>query len=397
MKIKTLLFYLLVLLALGLICATPVLAATFKEKDTLVIPRGETIKDDFYGVGANVHIEGKVDGDALVAGNNIVIDGEVTGDLIAAGGTVFINGYVGDDVRMAGGTIYVNGDIQGDLVVGGGQVLISDKSRVGQSMIIGSGTLQANGPVGKNLLIGAGTVALNNRVGKDAKISADNITLGPDAKIKGNLLSIGTRRPKLSTGAAVDGRMTHRFVRREAEQRRVGGLAGLAGLMFYLIFMFVTYLAAIITGVVIIALFPGAVNRSTQMLDEGLWKSLGIGFVALIIVPVAAIILMITLLGLPLGLMSLAFYAVFLYLSQLFFSVFLGEKIIGAITKAENVSPYWSLLLGFSVISIISLVPFVGWLVKFIAGLFGLGALVLISFEKMGRGKEPVTGPAAQG
>ncbi len=58
-------------------------------------------------------------------------------------------------------------------------------------------------------------------------------------------------------------------------------------------------------------------------------------------------------------------------------------------TKKAQASHYLSALIGLLILAVVGLIPFVGWLLKFIVMLFGLGALTLATFRMVGRGREP--------
>ena len=73
------------LLAVGLLAATPALAADIRQGTVLTVPAGEVVRDDLYLAGSEIHVLGTVDGDLVVAGSAIVVSGVVNGDVIAAG------------------------------------------------------------------------------------------------------------------------------------------------------------------------------------------------------------------------------------------------------------------------------------------------------------------------
>ena len=395
MQKKAFLFALLITLLTSLILVTPAYAITFKTSEgKLTIAEDKTIRDDLYASGESVNIKGDVDGDVLTGAGIVTIDGTISGDFTAAAGTIFLNGEVKDDVRIGGGIIYVNGKVGGDIIIGGGQIILSEESDIGEDALIGSGTLQVNGSIGNNLWVGAGSVNLDGEVGNRGKISADTIDIGSNAEINGSFTYTSSDKADIDPEARIKGKITHKLPPEE-KIREARPLAGLASLFFYLLFAFISFLAALVSAFIFIALLPKAVSETTRALTQRVWASLGIGFLVLIIIPVAAIILMITLIGLPAGMITFALYFIFIYLSQIAFSIFLGEKIITSITKKEKTSPYLSALIGLVILAILGFIPFLGWLVKFIAMLFGLGALVLATFGMIKKGRAPVADVSA--
>jgi cytoskeletal protein CcmA (bactofilin family) len=381
MKRKFFMFFLIFMFLL----ANPVNAMTFRSsEERLLIPKGEVIQGDLYASGGTVDIEGGVNGDLLVAGGYVVVNGDVSGDLISAGGVVTINGDVKEDVLLFGGNINVNGKIGGDFKAGGGSVVLSEKGKVGEDALIGCGNFILNGSIGESLLVRAGSVILNGSVGDDARISSENLTLGSNAQINGNLTYYSSNKVKVTPGAQVAGEI----VQKVPPRRKPKPSLPFAGAIFYLLFSLASFLASLFTAFILLALFPKVTRETSKTLRGGLWKSLGIGFLVLILLPPLAIFSIFTFIGLPLGMIGFAFYFVFLYLSQIIFSIFLGEKVLSGVTKEEETSPYLSAFMGLLIIAILGFIPFLGWLVKFVVVLFGLGALALVTFEAGKKSKE---------
>lgn len=388
------LIFLFVLIAL-LLLVTPAYAITFKTKEErLTIPKGETIKGDLYAASGTVEVDGDVKGDLIVAGGFVVINGVVEGNLMSAGGVVVLNGEVKEDALVLGGNVTINGKIGGDLKAGGGSVTLSKRSEVSEDALFGCGNLIANGSVGESFVAGAGSVLLNGPVKGNARISSEDITLGSEANISGNLIYYSSKKVKFEPGAVVKGEVIQKIPPKEEESRRV--TSPLVGLLFYLFFSVISFLAALLTAFVLIAVFPKVATGALELLDGELWKSLGIGFLALILLPPAALILIFTLVGLPLGLIGFATYFVYIYLSQIVFGIFLGEKILKGLTKKETVSFYGAAFVGLIILAFLGLIPILGWLIKFVVILFGLGALVLLTFKKGRKVEEAaVSSPAS--
>jgi hypothetical protein len=105
-------------------------------------------------------------------------------------------------------------------------------------------------------------------------------------------------------------------------------------------------------------------------------KSLGSGVLLLIIIPLVALVLMVTVIGIPLGLIVLFAYIVILYISEIFVGLAIGRRIV-TYAKKEISSPYWHLVVGLIVIAFATRLPLIGFLISLIVILAGLGALVM--------------------
>ena len=121
-----------------------------------------------------------------------------------------------------------------------------------------------------------------------------------------------------------------------------------------------------------LVLFPGFFQASTHAVGSG-WRSLGLGVGVLAGVPVAIILIAITLVGLPASLMLFALYLAAIYLAKVWVGAFLGQillKPVGA-TKSD-----WllGLLVGLLILTIVGFIPYLGGLVRLGVVCLGLGA-----------------------
>jgi hypothetical protein len=74
------------------------------------------------------------------------------------------------------------------------------------------------------------------------------------------------------------------------------------------------------TGLVLIALFRKRWENSKNLIGKSLLKSLGLGFVLAVCVPIAALILLVTVIGIPLSILTAVAYLVVFYVAKLIFS-----------------------------------------------------------------------------
>ena len=106
----------------------------------------------------------------------------------------------------------------------------------------------------------------------------------------------------------------------------------------------------------------------------------GIGFVALVFIPVLSIILMITGILTALGVISLVLYGLFLYLASIVATLYIAKSLF------PNMNNYLRYFLTLLFISILRLIPIIGGLVAFIVLCLGLGLILhLIKNEIKGK------------
>ena len=129
---------------------------------------------------------------------------------------------------------------------------------------------------------------------------------------------------------------------------------------------------AMLVGWLGLLLFPGFFQATTQLVGSG-WRSLGLGVGVLAGVPVAMVVVGITLVGLPVSLMLLAVYLVAIYLAKVWVGAFLGRILLkpSGVTKGD-----WllGLLVGLLILMIVGFIPYLGGLVHLVVVCLGLGA-----------------------
>jgi hypothetical protein len=130
--------------------------------------------------------------------------------------------------------------------------------------------------------------------------------------------------------------------------------------------------SAMLVGWLGLVLFPSFFRATTQQVGSG-WRSLGLGVGVLAGVPVAMIVVAITLVGIPVSLMLLAVYLAAIYLAKVWVGAFLGRILLrpAGATKHE-----WllGLLLGLLILTIVGFIPYLGGLVHLGMVCLGLGA-----------------------
>ncbi|QQG37499.1 MAG: hypothetical protein HYS26_02570 [Candidatus Kaiserbacteria bacterium] len=350
-------------------------AAEWKTGEQFSLGSSERYTDDLYIAGGNVTTAATINGDLAAMGGNVLVNGPVSGDIFAAGGSVTILGSVGDDLRVAGGNITISSAVRGDLVVGGGQVNISGEG-IGGDVLAGTGVLRIDAPVGGDVVIGGGEVVINAPVGGNVRFAGENLTLGSGAVIEGNLSYASPKEAKLEEGAVVRGETSYEQTQ---DVRGIAEKGFLAFITLATIGKFLSILAsALIIGLAFskysVALVEGAIARP--------WFEMGRGLVTLILLPVFSIILLVTVLGIPLGLLGLTAFVAAIIFSSLVAPIILGSLSYKWITRTGYLEVSWkTILLGVVLYTLIGLVPFIGPLVKFALVLLALGVTAKIKWD----------------
>ncbi|PIT89126.1 MAG: hypothetical protein COU27_01960, partial [Candidatus Levybacteria bacterium CG10_big_fil_rev_8_21_14_0_10_36_7] len=100
-----------------------------------------------------------------------------------------------------------------------------------------------------------------------------------------------------------------------------------------------------------------------------------LGFAALVLTPVAIIILFVTLVGIPLAMIGLFVYLTFLYVARIFVMFWVGEKIFELAKKKARYG--WVFVVGLIVYYLVTMLPIVGGLIVFVSTSVGWGAMLI--------------------
>ena len=131
---------------------------------------------------------------------------------------------------------------------------------------------------------------------------------------------------------------------------------------------------------VLLAALPRFCDRVALTLRTRPGESLLSGFVVLVCTPVAALILMITIIGLPMGLLTMALYLALLPVGYVSAGIALGDWALQRFRAGSAASMGWRIGVAALAVLVIALAGWIAWLGALIgiaALLAGMGALVL--------------------
>jgi cytoskeletal protein CcmA (bactofilin family) len=327
--------------------------------------------DDHFVAGGSIRVVQPVAGDLIAAGGTVDVDATVNGDAVVAGGTVRITGAVGDSLYAGGGQLTLEGPVGRNARIGGGRVEIRPKASIAGGVSVGGGEVRVDGVVKGYVQAAGGRVWINGPVGGDVVATGGVVELGPDARIAGKLRYGSRSELQRDPAAQVAGGVERVSIeipagRAQRSVDRGGGFVWTAGLML---------IAALLVGAL-----PAFTTRVATTLHTRIGMSFLLGFVALACVPVAVLILLITLIGIPLALLTLVLYFALLITGYVMTGIGIGDWVLGRYRAADASRTGWRIgaaVITVLVIAVLARIPFVGGVITLAALLAGVGALVM--------------------
>ncbi|PIR83073.1 hypothetical protein COU19_02815 [Candidatus Kaiserbacteria bacterium CG10_big_fil_rev_8_21_14_0_10_56_12] len=331
-----------------------------------------------YTAGTSVVITAPTAGDLSVAGGSIVSAGVVGEDALLLGGSVNSRAAVKGDFRAVSGTITIEDTVGGDLVAIGYRV--DDAARAGGSVLVIAGNASiTNGAMGPVVIYANNVFLSGNFAGNVHVVSGGAVTLAPGTTIHG---TFSYQAPEIARGldaAVIDGgtQYTNASLIPDVGTSRALAVASLG------IFLLIRILGALILAGLLAGLFPRfagviaeqAVSRSTRSF---LLTTL-LGLAALIATPIVLMIIALTFVGFGVALLLGILYALLVVLSIMYAGILLGNLCVRRFLHRTTVE-WHDGVLGMLVLSLIVLVPVIGWLVAAVLTAFVAGKILSLSF-----------------
>lgn len=352
-------------LPMAYISAATFLPENMKDSEAVVVS-GDKEYRNLYLAGGTVVVNQKILGDLFSVGSNVHMAGEVEDDLFILGGNITVSNLVSGDARIAGGNISINAPILGDLLVAGGTITTSQISAVTGDLWVLGEVVNINNPVSGNTKIAGGEVYINNTISGDLEVNASRkLTFGPGSEILGNVVYFGEKDPIIEEGAQLGA------IERKTIQQKDSNSESVLGFILSLVMKVLTLF---VTALVLWKLFSKRLQMTFANYDLSLslkfWQTVLIGFLCLIFVPIVSLILLVSMIGVYLGMILFVVYLLTILLS-IVLSVFVMSGAVQKFQKRnsdENNSTVWdftwkTILVGALVLGVLSLVPVLGWLV----------------------------------
>jgi cytoskeletal protein CcmA (bactofilin family)/anti-sigma factor RsiW len=342
------------------------------------LPAGQEIKTDLIVAADRTVIDGDVDGDLITWSRSVTVNGHVKGDVLGWGQLVDVTGTVDGNVRAFCQNLSISGTVAKNVSAWCGDVNLDHRGKVGGSALIGAGDSELNGGIGGDVLAFLGALDINGSIGGNVRVRAGHLSIGSSAAIAGSTKYEGRNPAEVTPGAKFGSPI--QFTQYKHGPDRASPR--------YYWHQILLWGASFVFGLVVLLLAPGFFYDVVSACKKVAPTS-GLGALFILAVPVAAILVSITIVGIPVGIAAVFLYIIAIYGVQVFVGTWLGEKMLG---QGVGIGPTLGrLALGLAVIRLIRIIPYLGALAASIVVVWGLGALILTLYRYM----RPHYAPAA--
>jgi|APSaa5957512576_1039674.scaffolds.fasta_scaffold37624_1 hypothetical protein len=339
-----------------------------------------SISGPIFKVDESITFTDTIDGDVFLVGGEVTVDATISGDLIIIAGQTDIKGTIGGDLRVLSGRADINSIINDDVTMVSGQLKIHKDTLIKNSLTAVAKILDFSGTAsGKTTILGD-NIYLNGQAEDNVFITTNKVTIGKNAKVSKNLELNYYTHSNISDQSTISGDLITTKMQKEVNSNNQTIFQKIKPLNKFTLLIFLQQLTVLIieilVGCLLIILFPKVAKQLNTLSQKDPGLALGWGFLNLLLTPVIGVMFLLTLIGIPVGVLVFLIFSLAVYASKLVISLSLGTKIL---KDSKLTTPYKNLSLGLVIITALKLIPIIGWLTYFILFLNGLGAITLLA------------------
>lgn len=353
-----------------LVMTAPASASEFRKGDNITIAKGEVIKGDIFVTGEHVRIEGEVDGDAYVFAQQLDMSGHISGDLIGFVQSERVSGTIDGNIRTMANNLTITGSVDRSVLTWNQTFELDSNGKIGRSLTAGGQTLTVDGKIGGDFLAFSETTAISGLIGGGFKGHGKSLSIVSGAEIDGKTVFQGQQPPDVSSGAKLASAPEFTKVEHHREER---------GLAFYEWWLVWTG-AVLLFGLAVTGLMPKFTMECVDSASN-LGAAFGLGTLVFFGLFLAALLACIIIVGLLVGLSALMAWLLMLIAAKVIVGGMVGESILG---RTQEFWPFFlRVLVGVSILRVITNLPFIGFWAGLAVIIWGMGAISLALYRRL--------------
>lgn len=286
--------------------------------------------------------------------------------------------------------------LAGLLLLGGGTLQASEEKSI---IKIGSDVTIESGQKVHTVVALGGQITVDGTVGNNVVAVGGSVVLTKQAVVGGNVLSLGgvivAARDAQVTGSLTEINSSNLY-----ETLTAAMSADWEGWSWiFAIISLAIFLVILVLAILIVALLPKPVRTVGEAIRENTFKVVLCGLLGLVLIVPLALLLTISVVGIALIPLEVIIVVCSVLLGFIAVGQLIGGKVL-SLFKRPNPGIVRETFLGLIILWLIGWLPYIGWMVKALAIVLGLGAVLITRFGtyRSGKGELPaaaaVTAPA---
>lgn len=304
---------------------------------------------DVYLSGDSVTIEDSetINGNAFVFAKTVTINGQIGGDLFV----------IADTLNIDGGQIYGNVfTLSTNITLNG---LIYDLYAICDTL-----TVSYDGVAYRDLKVTCDTANINGVIGKDVDITAkQSLSLEADCIIYGDLNYSASNEISIADGL-VSGNVNY---------TKLSAVESTNSVSDYILSALMVLVYTLVIWLLMSKLAPKFYGKINDMPVKKMLIAILIGLVSIIIVPIVALLLMMTVVGVPVAFALIAIFALILSVSFATASIGIANKLAEKVKALAKFNNLFAVIIITLVLWALTQIPYAGAVISLLITLCGFG------------------------
>lgn len=317
-------------------------------------------KGDVYLTGDEVTIDYIVDGNLFVFANKVTINSQIGGDafIFAKSVTVGQQGYIFSNLFTFAQDVTISGVVY-DLYTAAQEVNVN--GYIYRDIRVGADTLNINGVVGRNAFVEASNINFAQATDEE------NQTTTSQGVINGDFNYTTPKEISIPEGS-VSGNVNF-TEEKESEP---------ASIQTYIMSLGRFLATVAILWLLCLWLAPKFLhNIHNLMVTKKFLPMIGYGILTPIVIAIAFVILLILGITSNIALLALGVLFLLLAISSAIFVIAMNNLVCDKLKIEKNVGKFGMVIVSAAVLWLITLIPYLGSLVSFVASILGLGMIMM--------------------
>lgn len=342
------------------------------------IAKNEIVSQDLYLANDKVVIDGLVNGNVFVFGANVEINGTVFGNVYCVAGECTLAGSVLGNFTSLAAQINIDGIVGKRMNVFCASFDSTDNAQIKGESLIFAGNCDLKGLYNDDLSIYSSYCKLNAIVKNELNIHTGQLYIDENAQF--SKLSYWSENRAILKNKELKKKILYHPTLLSRLQNKWLTTIKLSSIA---IFNLMGFAYSFVIGLILMRFYPTKIKKSIHAIQTKPIKTFFNGLIILFCLPLLAIALLITIVGVPFALTLIAVNVLGFYIAKVIAVLWFASRL-----KLMNSNPrakFFCCLLGYF---FLTMIPYLGFTLTIIATLFGIGSVItsnrndLVSLEK---------------
>lgn len=349
------------LILLGIIMIT--LTTNVYALETREIKKEKDVKEinKFYTkINDNINIKENINGDSLLLGDKIIVNNNINGIGFIAGSKINIKGNLNHGFIIAD-KVNITGTIKNSLYSAGTNITLEESSKIEKDAFLAGEKIILNGTLNRDVKIIATSVIIkeNTTINNNITINATNIKIEKNTSINGILKYNEDAKTNIHDNVNITKIEKTKIKNQEINKTEI----------------IQNILNLVITFSFIIILFPTLIEKIKKENENNNTRNyirkIAKGIILITIIPIICTFLLISNIGISIGLILTTLYIISLYIAYIFGCFILGNKIL--IEKLNlNINENLSGIITITVLNLLTIIPIFGFTITILITALGI-------------------------